>query len=343
MKTLIIVHGMGNHTEESVTKSVIETLNEVFKTYDSLSGSATSDKFDLKIVEYNSFFEDYRKGVKGRTDLLEAMQEVQRDWPVIPSAAAAISGIESSIIEDSSFNTHWLDVILYRYTMMSEPIRLKLGEVIAQLVTDRGSSGVHVMGHSLGTAIVHDTLAKLYGPDQFDDKLSNSADKLGGVHMVANVSRILQSFTKVGASEVRPMSGCCKLYYEYRHTLDPFTKIKPFDPTDNEEWISHAIWKRAYQIVRPSSVTNSNTHSLSHYLKNPEVHLPLFRSVFNFQPRVADKEKAQKIYNDQTVKHKAFAVQEAFEGFEYSVESLQNLLNAGKTLKEMVEQLGDEF
>ncbi len=343
MKTLVLVHGMGTNTEESLSTEVTDSLVEVFKTYTSLAGTKVDDHIKLVPIEYDSFFEDYREAVRDRQDLLTALQEVQSDWPLIPTAAAEISQIELSLIDDEFFNTHWLDVLLYRFTMKAEPIRLKLAEAITKAVADEGSAAVHVMGHSLGTAVLHDTLAKLYGPEPGDLKLSNSADKLGGVHMVANVSRILQTFRKVGASEVRPGTGCCAMFYEYRHKLDPFTKIKPFDPTNNGEWISHQAWRRAYRLFEPTEVTDGNVHSLGHYLKNPKVHIPLFRQLFGFRPSKKEMDLAENAYEAQTVQSKAIAVRESFEEFDFSNQSVKNLLKAGKSLKDIVEQLGDKF
>ena len=343
MKTLIVVHGMGTHSEDSLRTEITAALNAVFQTYESLVGSEISDHFNLVPVEYDSYFEAYREAIGDREDVLNAMQEVRGDWPLIPRAAAEIARLEQSLLQDEFFNTHWLDVLLYRFTLISEPIRLKLAEATTRAVAEQGSSDVHVLGTSLGTSIVHDTLAKLYGPEPGDFKLSNSADKLGGVHMVANVSRVLQTFRKVGASEVRPGSGCCAIYYEYRHKLDPFTKVKPFDPTDNGEWVTHSAWRRGYRLYEPTGVTDANVHALSHYLKNPEVHLPLFRQVFRFRPLANERNQARQAYEQQTLQHKAIAVREAFEEFNFSIPSVQNLLGAGKEFKDIVEQIGDAF
>ncbi|MEM8815984.1 MAG: hypothetical protein AAGE85_09155 [Pseudomonadota bacterium] len=342
-KQLIVVHGMGTHDEASVVAEVEQTLQTVFSRYESIKDESPTDKFDITAVAYDSFFEDYRQAVADRDDVLAALTSVSGDFPFLPRAAAEVAALDRSLTEDRFFSTHWLDVLLYRFTLMSEPIRLKLAEVIAQAVADRGSANVHVLGHSLGTSVVHDTLAKLYGPEPGPAKLSNVRDRLGGVHQVANVSRLLQSFRKVGSSEVRPGTGCCSVFYEYRHMLDPFPRFKPFDPTDNGEWVSHSAWQSSYRLVRPTGVTGANVHGLDHYLLNPMVHLPLLKLLFGFRPLKDERDAAHDAYVATTVRGSAIAVREAFESFNFSETSIGNLIAAGKALKDMVESLGEEF
>ena len=342
-KQLIVVHGMGDHSAESIVDEVETAFKTVFSRYKSIEDDTPKDKFDITAVEYDSFFEDYRKAVAGRSDIFDALRSVSSEFPILPRAAAEIAELDQSLTEDNFFSSHWLDVLLYRFTLMSEPIRLKIAQAIAEAVRDKGSANVHVMGHSLGTSVVHDTLAKLYGPEPGPTKLSNVRDRLGGVHQVANVSRALQTFRKVGASEVRPGSGCCSVFYEYRHSLDPFTKFKPFDPTDNGEWISHNVWQSSYRLVQPTGVTSANTHDLGHYLLNPMVHLPLLKLLFGFRPPKAERESAREAYAATTLQSKAIAVRETFESFNFSETSIKNMIAAGKELKDMVESLGEQF
>ncbi len=348
-KTLVVVHGMGQHTKASVKKEVDDAFKAAFKLYDSLNGAKPSDKFDLVVFEYNSFFDDYRSALEENSnDILEALSGISGDLPPIPKLAAAITQLDNSVKEDSFFNTHWLDVVLYRFSLLSEPIRLELAAVIGEAIARVGSTNVHVLGHSLGTAVLHDTLAKAYGAEPLERdgkslKLLSNRDRLGGVHQVANVSRVLESFRNVDASEVRPGHGCCSVFVEYRHKLDPFTKVKPFDPTDNEEWISHAVWRSAYQLVEPSSVTETNVHGLGHYLRNPMVHLMLFRLLFGFRPNVSEKTAASDKYLAGTVQGKATALRDAVDNLQLTEESVGELLMAGKAFKDLVKSFGEKF
>lgn len=232
---------------------------------------------------------------------------------------------------------------------MAEPIRLRVATAVAREVRDRGAANVHVLGHSLGTSVVHDALAKLYGSEPLIDgnddslKLQVNRDRLVGVHQVANVSRLLQSFRKVGASEVRPGVGCCATFVEYRHKLDPIAKIKPFDPTDNQEWVPHAVYRHAYDLIEPSGVVSANVHDLGHYLRDPLVHLELFASLFRFRPRVAEREAALEAHLANTVQGRAAALRNVIENLDLSRESVEELLRAAMALKDMVLAFGEEF
>jgi hypothetical protein len=343
-KSLIVVHGMGQHTEASVKQEITEALKTVFSRYETLKTKNPTTEIDISVFAYDQYFEDYRKAVGGRSDIVAALKSVSGEFGgLLPGAALEITKLDQSIIEDNKFSTHWLDVILYRFSLLAEPIQLALAMKIAAEVTHKGGANVHVLGHSLGTSILHDTLARLYGPEPMDDKLSTVRDKLSCVHMVANVSRLLQSFRKAGASEVRPVLGCCTNFIQYRHKLDPFPQIKPFSPTDNEGWITHKIWQENYQLIESSAVTSANVHALGHYLLDPEVHLPLLRAVMGFRSLSAERKAAQDAFNETTLKGKAEVLQQAIEALDLSKQSVSNLLEATKALKDMVEGFGETF
>lgn len=348
-KTLIVVHGMGQHTEDSVRAEVVGACERAFALYTSLQGKRPEDQFDILPVEYNSFFDDYRAALADRSDdVLQALSTISGSAPPPARLVREIAGLENRVKEDDFFATHWLDVLLYRFSLFAEPIRLKVAEAIGTAVRDAGATNVHVLGHSLGTAVVHDTLAKAYGPEPLERggrslKLSNRRDRLGGVHMVANVSRVLESFRSVDASEVRPGIGCCSVFAEYRHRLDPFTKVRPFDPTDNEAWIPHAVWRSAYRLVEPTSVTDVNVHGLGHYLRNPLVHLPLFRLLFGFRPGAQERDAGSDAYLAGTVRAKADALTAAVENLDFSERSVRELLAAGTDFKDLVTSFEEAF
>lgn len=348
-QALIVVHGMGNHTEETVKATVEESFTKAFGLYSSLNGVQVSEKFDIVAVAYNKNFDDFREQAAAQAgDMLDTLASTSGSMPITVELAKIVGELDKAIGEDEFFATHWLDVLLYRFSLLSEPIRLDVAKVLADEIITRGSANVHVLGHSLGTAVVHDTLAKAYGAEPLEKdgqslKLLNGRDRLGGVHMAANVSRVLQSFRKVGASEVRPGTGCCGSYFEYRHKLDPFTKVKPFDPTDNEEWVPHNVFRRTYRLIEPSAVTAANVHGLDHYLANPEVHLLLFHQLFGFRPNKTEREAAMNTYLQDTIQAKAAALRDALDGLEFSEESVNTLLNAGIALKDVAEGFGEAF
>ncbi len=338
---LVVVHGMGKHKAGAFKAQVLSAFDEVFSTYSSLKGTKPASRMEIIPVDYDFAFEDYRKAIKNQSDMFTAIAGVQTEHPISTQGLELLETISAGVDDSSFFATHWLDVFLYRYSLVAEPIRLKAAITIAETIQKYGSGKTCVLGHSLGTAVVHDTLAKLYGDDPFDTKLSTSRDRFKSLHLVANVSRVVQSFSKVGASVVRPGTGCCTNFIEYRHLLDPFPRVKPFDPLNNGEWVSQDVFRDHYELVTLTEVTEANVHGIKHYLLNPDVHLPIFRSVFGFRPRAAEAADARRAYEENTLNRKASQVRGAFEGFDFSRQSVLDILAAGNELKQTVERFGE--
>jgi hypothetical protein len=352
-KTLIVVHGMGQHDDASLKKSVEDAFKAAFKLYPPLQGTSPGSVVDLVPVSYNAVFDKYRKKPKTpAASLADQLAAVDTSVPFVPRAVSAINGLEASLAKDTFFTTHWLDVILYYLTLLGERVRLQVAEQIATSIARVGGANVHVLAHSLGTAVVHDTLAKSYGPANLVSarnkvlNLSPVQHRLGGLHMVANVSRALQTFMKAGESIVRPGPlGCLSSYTEYRHKLDPIPRIKPFDPTDNDGWVPHDAFRLAYRLIQPSSVTAANVHDLGHYLAIPDIHLHLFRQLFGFKPTAAERQSAEAAYDSTTIEGKARALQTAFGDLKPAIDedALRPLLEAAKALKQLVQGFGEKF
>ncbi len=351
-KHLIVVHGMGKHTAASVKKEVTDALAAALTLYSSKKDAKIEELVTVIGVSYDEIFEKVRKQrAESGESVLKLLSNINgNSFPL--KVAEEIAGIEADLGADEFFNTHWLDVLLYRLTLRNELVRLKVAEKIADSVAKVGGSNVHVLGHSLGTAVVHDALAKSYGPENLISEegkalnLSPITHRLGGVHMVANVSRALQTFVKAGSSIVRPGDlGCAFVFHEFRHKLDPIPKIRPFNPTDNGGWVPHDVFVNSYALVEPSAVTAANVHDLAHYLAIPEVHQPIFDLLIDFRPKKAEKKEAEEKYFATTVQGKAQALQSAFGdlGTDINEGAIRDLIDAWKALKDLVESFGEKF
>jgi hypothetical protein len=352
---LIAVHGMGQHTEESFKKEIVDSLKSAFQLYPSLQDKDPEAYTDIISVGYNGIFDAYREKVsdRGKTieERLKSIDGMSDD--LISKAVKKIASIETEIGEDELFNTHWLDVLLYRYTTLGEQVRIKVGTSIAEALSyvNGGGKNVHILGHSLGTAVVHDTLAKLY-EDKFSLKdiknLNVTSHKLGSVHMVANTSRVLESFVNVSRSLVKPGGGgCTRFYREYRHALDPITWAKSFNPTDNGGWISNDSWYlNRYRLARPTSLTNEhgNVHSIQHYLENPKVHLEIFSKVLDIKLTKEQIQEGHYNYIDSSLEGKANDLEETVSDLKkLDLENVQGLIKSAIALKDFVKKLGGEY
>ena len=288
-QTLIIVHGMGQSTPESFKKEFTNGIQKAFELYPKLSGKSVEEYVDIVSIGYNHIFDEKRKQLAKKAEPVEKFLLNSKNESV-PNILKFLTKLDIDLNKDNFLTTHILDVLFLRYTVLGEPVRLEVGKKIVEVLkkASQGSSTVHILPYSLGTSVIHDTLDELYA-DPAESRVPNNLrvdrDKLGSLHMIANTSRVLESFAEVDKSIVKPGTGGCTMdFSEYRHVLDPLTWVKKFSPTDNGSWISNTSWKfQRYQLFETTSITHKhgNTHSLSHYLFNPMVHSNIFKQVFN--------------------------------------------------------------
>jgi hypothetical protein len=348
--SLIAVPGMGQHTGDSFKKEIVDALSYALSLYPKWQGQTIDQLVDVVPCEYDSIFNEYRDAMadasKPLADRLATLQAAKL-FPIV----GEITKWDAELNKDNFFRTHWLDVLFYRYTMLAEPIRIKVARAVADEVKAKGAENVHVLGHSLGTAVVHDSLASLYvdGPVAEGGKnLSTRSSKLGSVHMVANVSRALESFAKVAESVVHPCGrgGCVFAYYQYRHIVDPFTIPSPFEP------IANGIWKdpfslppTEYQRLRPRLVTELNTHSISSYLENPECHVPLLNSLgCGFSPAAGDVRKAFDAHGKKSLQGKAEMLQQKWDSMKLAgLGGAEAFIRAAQALRDLLARFGQSF
>lgn len=350
---LLIVHGMGTHTRTSVLKEFRDGIKAALSLYEDFSLSDFQSDVKLEPVVYSDFIDTHRDNLESSAaPLAEALGGIGGNLTLVANAAASVNEIDASLGSDEFFYTHWLDVILYRYTMLSEPIQAMVADALGKGLTTQGRSSkdVHIVAHSLGTAVTHDALAKIYGTNTFEDpnlpRLNPRTSPIGSLHQVANVSRLLQSFVKVGSSIVRPGSrGCLGMFNEYRHKLDPFTVPRAFDPTNNGEWISTVDFDDIYELATASEVTEANTHGLGHYLANPKFHVPLLKTVWkDFRPTKTKIRRATERYVAGTVQSKARALRELIEDVDFSSRSsVLEVVDAAKRFKDLLKGFGETF
>jgi hypothetical protein len=348
--TLLIIHGMGSHTPESFLQQFNATMESAFKLYPSLSTKSFADFVDVKSIGYNDLFEEYRSGTGNREQFDQMLQGLPTS--TLKKLFGKILNLQGGLSDDEFFNTHWLDVLSYRYGTLGTKIQLRVAmEVADAIIKEQGfAQRVHLLGHSLGTAVLHDALAKAYGEPSEDvpDPLDVVTQKLGSLHFVANTSRLLQSFQKVKDSTVKPdPNGCTARYREYRHSLDPITRVKPFNPTGNRGWIIDFAWEQKfYQLLNLTTVTNQqgNTHSIEHYLYNPKTHLQIFQDVAGIELAEAEIRQGKMTYLSQSLQGVADKAETAFRKISISdTATVFEFVKAFKTLEEFVEKFGGQF
>lgn len=349
--SLIIVHGMGDHTRDSFKAEIVESLNYALSLYKDWKKKKIEDLVEIEPFEYNSTFEQHRdRMAQSSVPLQERLAALTAaNLHPIPNGFAAWDG---ELNQDDFFRTHWLDVLFYRFTYLAEMVRLDLARLITETIDEKGAENVHILAHSLGTSVLHDTLASLYKAEPAYPKprtLDPDAEKLRSVHMVANVSSLLQSFAKAGQSVVNPCdNGCTFTYFQYRHVLDPITWPSPFDPVANDYWQDpFSLGETVYQRLRPSLITDFNTHAITHYLQNPQCHAPMMKALgFKFWPSDEEIKDAFTAHGKKALEGQAQALQDRWKELKPKLSGLDDVagfIRAAQALREMLAGFGKGF
>ena len=246
MRTILLVHGMGQTTADEFRQSFIDSSKEALSLYGlDTKWDKASEQFSLNYAPgkwenarvlsfgYNDLFEARRQtiGDESKT-ILERLESVEMRSIPKPGLLTAISKLGKKFGEDKFFQTHFGDVLMYAFAVVGEQIRVALGQRISGLISSgTHPNDIHIVAHSLGTAVAHDSLALLSAKNetQGNRQLNLMTHKLGSLHMIANVSRVLAYVIDVDKSSVRPgSSGCVSSYLQYNNNLDPFTRVAPF-------------------------------------------------------------------------------------------------------------------
>lgn len=360
-KAILLVHGMGTHKgaqdgeKGSFQKEFEEATSEILQKFNGHENDTLASHIDIHEYNYDDWFDEMRKIMSEKansmTDRLNSVGETYGVTVPLDLAGKLLS-FETKFANDDFFYTHWLDVIFYA-TMLGEKVRVNAGKKVAEMVKKYGPGNVHLVAHSLGTAVMHDTLHKLYRPesdpsDEIPD-LSPVDNRLASIWMIANVSRLVDSVTQLANtynSVVKPGNGgCTGSFTNIRHVLDPFTWLAQFDPSDNGKWVSHDVFSKFYENIATRLVVDGNTHSIKQYLQDPEVvrrMLPRFHP--DFKPSLDEFDSIKEKYEEMSIQGAYAALEEHFRNLKKGDDfSWKDFLESAKELKEISDRIKEQL
>jgi len=274
---VLLVHGMGTFSPGDVTKEFSKGVDEAAQ-YLGLDNFHIANEVDIREYNYSQKLDKIRKdaanyqgNISQYLDFLSA--------GTLGKITAKLSGLESKFSGNEFLYTHWLDVAYYGLTYHNEEIRLEWAEELSKLIKECHTKDrkLHVVGHSLGTAVVHDALAKLYDLNVGlgDPRhLSAASERFESLWLIANVSRllfILTRFTDPTTSIVHDsnpeMAGCANYFYNVGNKFDPFLFVKHYDR--EIEHGRHITFEEIRELK--NSDPKVNPHDLTEYLACPLV------------------------------------------------------------------------
>ncbi len=293
---VFFVHGMGTH-DNTWHEAGLKALSSAWSEYDNLNDDTLGDKIEAIPIIYDDIFELWRQRMKADFDSFKgalfsnASSIADEDKGQLDAVTKKLDKISDWIGagEPEFVWTHAMDVILYRFfTQIRMAVDVSVLTQIMERVNEGGFKTWSVIGHSLGTSVVHNCINSLYGAGVGDVAvLSPDETRPRVIMMVGNVSRVLERpGAKAFESRVKPGASntgrTCGYYLNVRHKLDPFTFPRPFE---RDPWPDATTFMTdRYQHIRPAHVQFTNAelmkvHAFDHYVKSPRVHIPFFRAI----------------------------------------------------------------
>lgn len=342
MHILFLIHGMGRQPD-NWSAPVAEHLTDKSNQYQHFRDTSLQEYVVFEPIRYDGVFDDL-------------LDRWKNDFSGIlnSEAAAAIPGgrlldlMESMNDEERQFFwNHIADLLIYRFfPLYRDRVRIEVIRNIAQKVADyRNQFGRNTrfsfMAHSLGTAVIHDSL-HLMGDTQWDDDVANVMGpphtRFQSLFMLANTSRILQSDIKVTDSIVCPVGGRGDRTREY---LDQYYNVfHKYDPITLFWQLNGESWGGNFRQVNLSHFRDANIHDFTHYLDHPAVHIPLLRILCGFRTILpVEQLRAIESYSDIEREQVIREVQDRFESVKSDLgedSTLMDLVTIWVKLKDLI-------
>ena len=253
---LFLVHGMGKYGQmaDGAYKPdpkgwFADAEDELRKNYDlfikdTIAGGDPFDaRFTIQRVEFDSIFETFRDGWQQQS---ANWNKLVVDWGSLGLGGAFVQDIEAFFAgnkPDAFLWTHLADAALYMAPTVRAQVQAHVAHTVVDALAAAANAGTlgrwSVIAHSLGSAVMHDSLADLQALAAQDPVLDAAWTPPRVICMAANVARLLSedvgglyADTLAPTGPDHPFS-----YISCRHELDPFTAILPFDPP--------AVWTNA--------------------------------------------------------------------------------------------------
>lgn len=343
---VLVIHGMGTHEQDDPLKKVNDGLNNASKSF-GINNFNFKNEVELVEFNYSGFLDEVRNKDANYADTMTKHLTFLAGHGVAANIVSKLAKFFADFDEDDALYTHWMDVLYYGETFWGEKIRVDLAVKLNQLLKDANlkAQSVHIIAHSLGTAVLHDTLAEIYDPDSAVRKkvpyLNPNLFFVDSIFQVANVSRLIHLFSEVDdplTSIVHPNEdGCCKVMYNVHNTFDPFTWILPYNRTLNRGGDTEV---KTVRIV--------NTHDVQEYMEAP----PVAKSILN---TILSKKVSKEKYDKAVVDHGQKCVTTSFEELQKAftdikktatatakIEALKVFFKTAKDFKDLAEKIIDQ-
>lgn len=274
---ILVIHGMGTHAPGELKTDITEGLNEAAKNF-GLIDFDINDNVEFFQFNYSIFLDEILQRDVNHASSISEHLALLKGYGLGENIVTKLTEFFADFDEDDMLYTHWMDVIYYGLMFWGEKIRVDFAKKINDVMIEanRGARDVHIIAHSLGMAVAHDTLAKLFRKDvDITSKVPGlDIDKfrIKSLWAVANVSRLLNLLNDIADPNKSIVNatkdGCCDYLINVRNYFDPFTWLKQYNRDEGD-----------YRLLEVETVRYWNTHDIKEYMAAPPVAELLFRYV----------------------------------------------------------------
>jgi hypothetical protein len=334
---VILVHGMGTHPKGGMLKEFKKAVA------DRAAGFGIADPVFLNKVDYEEFnYSEYFDII--RKQFSENAQARKKGFAYLVGMGfeekllGQLTTFESKFGKDEFFYTHWLDVILYSTMYFGEKVRVDFVNAFEKLRKKYGHANIHIICHSLGTAVVHDALAKYYRADSdpFDDipDLKTGNFNIASLWTFANVSRmvnLLNGLTDpMHSTVVTGSDGCTTTFANIRHKYDPFTWFKTYDRE-----------MKYYTPYENKVFKKINTHDFYEYVTEPTVTRGLLDVIYTTRITDARFQKGVEEYKSGSLNQEVRELKDLIDAAvkDSSIDSIMTAIARFKVILKKIDEL----
>ncbi|MCG7928977.1 MAG: hypothetical protein N0E44_02880 [Candidatus Thiodiazotropha lotti] len=336
-KLVILVHGMGNHPKGSMIKEFKKALSDRAKAFGIIEQSYFS-KADHKEFNYSEYFDLLRKQFADNAEARKKGFKYLTGKGFEEKLLLQLTNFESKLSKDEFFYTHWLDVVLYSTMYFGEKIRLDFIDFFDKQRKKYGHSNIHLISHSLGTAVAHDSLAKYYRTesDPFDNipDLKTGDFNIASIWTFANVTRMVNRLNNltdpIQSTVVTGTDGCSSNFANIRHKYDPFTWFLTYNRRMSN-----------YYSVVPTLIRNVNTHDFYEYITEPRVARAMLNLIYEQSITDTQFEKGVSEHKEGTLKEEAKELRDLLKSIweKPSLDSVKDVVKQFKTIQKKIDEL----
>ena len=281
---LLLLHGIGTHSR-TWADHAIARLDEIGATFPEIAaGGPLTSQVTIKALNYDSVFDAQLARWRAAGEAIDGFKG--ESAVKVPNL---VDFLNNTFVPPDEENFVWnsvMDAVTYRgVTITRGEIRTHVMKEIVSAINahlDREQEAeISILGHSLGTIVVHDTL-HLLATGEGGDAFKSEFFRFANVFLLANASKLgPKKFIDIKSDDscTRPISApaptggaapYCGALYNFNNHWDPIGSWARF---------SAQGWGNGFHDVEIRHIHQLNVHGINHYIEHPRVHIPLLRAL----------------------------------------------------------------